>query len=64
MQKGILETIQLKITEENRQSTLLRNAQRMSLAFHSDNQGGGNFMFYALSHQSLTYGIDQKMCTE
>ena len=58
MQKNILETIQLKRTEENRQSTLLRNAQRMSLEFHSDNQGGGNCMFYALSHQLLTYGID------
>ena len=58
MNKNIFETIQLERTEENRQSTFLRNAQRMSLEFHTDNEGGDNCMFYALSRQLLTYGIN------
>ena len=58
MRKIIFESIQLRGTEDDRQSNLLENANKLSLEIHSNNPGGGNCMFYALSLQLLTHGID------
>ena len=58
MQKIIFESIQLRRNEDDRQSNLLENANKLSLEINSNNPEGENCMFYALSHQLLTHGID------